>query len=585
MGYITTEEGLSDAMSYLKTQSMVAVDTETNGLDPMLNKVLLLQVGTEHKQFVFDVFKLSTKIFTVLHWLAEKDLVKVLHNAKFDYKMIKGNFEVELTNMRCTMLANQLLTTGKKLSSSLDSVLYKYLGVEVSKAEQKSFVDMRLGSPFTESQIKYAGDDTKHLIPLYKNMQRLLESRDMDELSRLEYRTVSPTGDMELNGLYLDKKRWTALREEAETAAKKAKNGLDKYFEPYCGQLTLFDSVDINYKSPKQLLPILNKITGLNITSTGEQELKKINHEVVDFLLDYREKQKRISTYGEEFFNKFVSKYDGSIHSNFKQLGADSGRYSSTSPNLQNIPSDERYRAAFTSQDPEYKIIAADYASQEIRVLAYISKEPGLIDAINNKVDLHTNSASLIYGIPYKEITKKQRNAAKALTFGLIYGIGPGRLAENLGISFMEAKTLMNKYFSTFPNIKKVLDQAVSAAKKRKFALSPLDKRRRDLSSFDWDDKRQVSHALNISKNIICQGASASITKLALCKVKEAIDGGNYDAKIVNVVHDEILVEAHEDEADEVGRLLEIEMIDAFKHYCPGISMEVEAVIDNHWVH
>jgi DNA polymerase-1 len=149
----------------------------------------------------------------------------------------------------------------------------------------------------------------------------------------------------------------------------------------------------------------------------------------------------------------------------------------------------------------------------------------------------------------------------------------------------MEAKTLMNKYFSTFPNIKKVLDQAVSAAKKLKYALSPLDKRRRDLSSFDWDDKRQVSHALNISKNIICQGASASITKLALCLVKEAIDSGEYDAKIVNVVHDEILVEAHEDDADDVGKLLEVGMIEAFEHYCPGIAMEVEAVIDNHWVH
>jgi DNA polymerase I-like protein with 3'-5' exonuclease and polymerase domains len=585
MGYVTTESELVEAMSYLKTQSIVAVDTETNGLDPVLNKVLLLQVGTEHKQFVFDVFKLNTKIFTVLHWLTEKDLVKVLHNAKFDYKMIKGNFEIELTNMRCTMLANQLLTTGKKLSSGLDSVLYKYLGVEVSKAEQKSFIDMRLGSTFTESQIKYAGDDTKHLIPLYKNMQRLLESRNMDELSRLEYRTVAPTGDMELNGLFLDRKKWTALKVEAEADADIAKKGLDKYFEPYCGQLTLFEDVDINYRSPKQLLPILSKITGMNITSTGEQELKKVNHEVVDFLLDYREKQKRISTYGEEFFRKFVSSYDGRIHSNFKQLGADSGRYSSTQPNLQNIPSDERYRSAFTAQDSEYRIIASDYARQDLRGLADISKEPGLINAINNKVDLHTNSASLIYGIPYKDITKKQRNAAKALTFGLIYGIGPGRLAENLGISFMEAKTLMNKYFSTFPNIKKVLDQAVSAAKKLKYALSPLDKRRRDLSSFDWDDKRQVSHALNISKNIICQGASASITKLALCLVKEAIDSGEYDAKIVNVVHDEILVEAHEDDADDVGKLLEVGMIEAFEHYCPGIAMEVEAVIDNHWVH
>ena len=284
------------------------------------------------------------------------------------------------------------------------------------------------------------------------------------------------------------------------------------------------------------------------------------------------------------------------IHSQFKQLGADSGRYASKNPNMTNIPSEAEYRAAFTAPSDEYKLIAADFSGQELRLLAHLSQEPQFIHALNNKMDLHSYSASLIFGIDYdtffdgegsikKEMKKKYRNPAKSLTFGLIYGIGPYKLAANLNITTDEAKDLMKRYFKTFPKIKYTLDQLSNFARRNKYALSPLDKRRRDLSTFDWDNGRQVAHAINISKNLPFQGAGASTTKLALCRIKKALDSGGYDAKIVNVIHDEVLVEVHKDEAEIVAKLVETEMTKAFSYFAPSIPMEVDAEIGDYWIH
>jgi len=593
--YITNTTQMDEALSYLKTLSVVGLDTETTGLDFLVDKVLLIQVGDQTNQYVFDVYQLGSDIYPLLEWLKSDEIVKILHNAKFDYSFIKTNFDIELKNIKCTMIANQLLTQGLKLSSSLKAVLDKYLGVNMDKGEQASFINMVMGQSFTNDQIKYAALDVLHLIPLYKKMQKLLVERDMEVLSKLEYETVRVTADLEINGIYIDKKAWLNLKSLAEDRMKKAKAKLDEFFKPHCG-VDLFGSANINYNSPKQLQPVLSTICNTYIESTSEFNLKRIKHPVIDALLLYREAFKKMSTYGAEFVEKYVSKVDNRIHSQFKQLGADSGRYASKNPNMTNIPSEAEYRAAFTVQSPEYKLIAADFSGQELRLLAHLSQEPQFIHALSENMDLHSYSASLIFGIDYKDffdeegnvkadMKKKYRNPAKSLTFGLIYGIGPYKLAANLNISTDEAKTLMVKYFRTFPRIKKTLDQLVQYAKKNKYAYSPLDKRRRDLSTFDWDNNRQVAHALNISKNLPFQGAGASTTKLALCRIKKRIEDSNYDAKLVNVIHDEVLVEVHKTEAEEVAKMVELEMVKAFNYFAPSVPMEVEAAIGDYWIH
>jgi len=307
-------------------------------------------------------------------------------------------------------------------------------------------------------------------------------------------------------------------------------------------------------------------------------------HPVISDLFKYREFSKRVSTYGETFLN-YIHPVDERIHSSFQQLGADSGRMSSNDPNLQNIPHEQDYRTPFEAQREDWRIISADYSSQELRVLAQLSKEPAWLDAIKNKRDLHKMVASMMFRVPYDKVTKDLRTKAKTIGFGTIYGLSAYGLAKQLKISPDEGKSLLDSFFKAFPHVHRFLKQMERRALETKIAYSPLDGRIRDLSSVDWDDWRKRKHALNIAKNHPIQGASASITKLGLVLILKEFLKRNFKAKIIGVIHDEILVECPLNEAEEATEIVKSSMIKSFNHYCPDVPMEVEPVIARHWVH
>lgn len=167
----------------------------------------------------------------------------------------------------------------------------------------------------------------------------------------------------------------------------------------------------------------------------------------------------------------------------------------------------------------------------------------------------------------------------------IVYGMGPTKLAKKLGIPLSEAKILLSTYFSMFPSIKTLLDQLADDAKTRRYALSPLDGRRRDLSDFDWDNPRAAGHAINIAKNLPFQGGGASTTKQSLCRIRKVIRDKNIPAKIVNSIHDEILVEVHKDYAVEMKKIVEEKMIESFNYYAPDVPMEVDAQVGKCWIH
>lgn len=245
---------------------------------------------------------------------------------------------------------------------------------------------------------------------------------------------------------------------------------------------------------------------------------------------------------------------------------------------------------------------------QELRLLAHISQEPTLIKALKDGMDLHSYSASLLFNIPYekflvygpdgkplldeqgeplieKEMKKKYRNPCKSITFGILYGAGPGKLSKQLNIPVKEARSLMDKYFAVFPKIKELMTQLEEDAKRNKYGLSPLDGRRIDLSGIDWDNKGLVAHAMNQCKNVPFQGAGASTTKLAVCRLAKRIKREGLDAMIVDVIHDEILLDVHEKDVQAAKIATEEEMIKAFNHYAPSVPMKVMAEIGTHWIH
>ncbi len=604
---VDTSYKVQKALDYLSKLTIMGVDTETTGLKAIDSKILLLQLGDTRQSFVFDIARLdSYSLGPIRELLNRPDIEKVMHNAKFDYSMIKTNFGVSMPRTICTYMSAALLTKGiLNADNSLQGCLKKYLGVDIDKKEQKSFIGMKFGDKFTPEQIEYAGNDIFYLIPLWEKMKGYLESRGMEELSILENETIRVCGDMEINGMFLDQKQWRALAEKAKEKADIAKKELDAHFMPIC-QLDIFGEPCVNYDSPVQLKPLLEQLTGETLESTNEKDLVKINHPVIKSLLSYREARKKVTTYGDSFIKEHVHPVTKCIHSNFKQLGTDSGRMASSDPNMQNIPSDEAYRACFTARAPGYKIISADFSGQELRLLAQISKEPAFIHALKNKMDLHSYSASLIFDVPYddffeydaggkvllddngdpvikKEMKKKYRTPAKSITFGLIYGMGPGKLADTINVSLSEAKEFIQKYFIAFPKIKETLDYFTNLAMENQYAWSPLDGRRRLFSGIDWDDKGIVSHLKNVAKNQPFQGAGASVTKLALCWIKREIDSNGWDAKIISVIHDEIVVEVKEEIAVEVAKMTREKMIAAFNHYAPDVPMEVAPTIGEHW--
>lgn len=593
MIYITKPEQVKSAAAQLSGMTHIGVDTETTGLDPHTNKVLLLQLGNKHMQFVIDVYKVEGHLQPVLNLLTDKEIVKVAHNAKFDYKFIRSSFGIRVANMGCTLILEQLLTKGFKVSGfKLADLVEKYNLGYMNKEEQSSFIDMKYGDAFTESQLEYAGKDIEVLIPIYSEQIKLLMKRDMLSLGKLESECIEAISDMEYNGMYLDQEGWLKLESKATKNAADAKKELDPHFEPYCAK-DMFGELEINYASPMQIKPVLSKIVGRPLESTNERYLNAFPHDAIKALLKYRGALKQISTYGKDFLTNINPKTKR-IHANYLQLGTDSGRMSCRNPNMQNIPHDQEYRTPFATQAKDYKIISADFAAQELRVLTQLSKEQSFLTAISEGKDLHCMSASLLFNIPYEDFfedgkvksdMKDYRTKSKTLTFGLVYGMGAWGLAQTLKIDKNEAQELLNRYFTVFPSIRTFLNRMSDEAQRNRYAYSPLDGRRRDLSNMDWDHWKKRKHALNIAKNHPIQGASASVTKLALIKIHKYIRTKSKDAGIVAVIHDEILVECHKDIVKEMKKVVENSMIEAFNFYCPDVPMEVDAIIDNHWIH
>jgi len=361
--YVTTAAEVVDAYKVLNRLSVLAIDTETEGLDPLVDRLLLLQIGNSSDQYVFDIYQLGKHIAPILKILDKRSVLKILHNAKFDYKFIKKHLGVTMETLRCTMLGEKLLMQGwKGPLFNLNTVLDKYLGKHLDKGVREEFIGKKFGESFTEEEIEYAGDDVKYLIELESIIDFKLSQRGLTDVSRLEYETLNVTGDLELNGVLIDQKKWLALKDDANLRADEARYKLDAHFKPYC-EVDLFGAPVINYNSPLQLKPILEKILDKPLSSTGKDYLKMfMSYNVIELLFSYREAAKQISTYGQNFIDNNVHE-DGRIYCDFNQLGAQTGRYSSSNPNLQNIPSNQKYRTPFIAE-PGYKLISADFQGQ-----------------------------------------------------------------------------------------------------------------------------------------------------------------------------------------------------------------------------
>ena len=421
-----------------------------------------------------------------------------------------------------------------------------------------------------ESYVNYASVEV---------LRQKLRDTKMDTLFRdIEMPLVFTLFDMEQNGIRVEA---DALKQYGDQLAGKIAE-LEKEIYEEAGET-------FNINSPKQLGVVLfenMKLPGGRKTKTGYSTaadvLEKLapEHPVVAKILEYRQYTKLKSTYADGLANYIQD--DGRIHGKFNQTITATGRISSTEPNLQNIPVrmelGRLIRKVFIPEEG-YRFVDADYSQIELRVLAHCSGDEHLIQAYKEQSDIHRITASQVFHIPFDEVTPQQRRNAKAVNFGIVYGISSFGLSQDLSITRKEAAKYINDYFATYPGIKTFLDHAVTHAKEEGYVVT-LFGRRRPVPELSSSNFMQRSFGERVAMNSPIQGAAADIIKIAMIRVNQRLKDQKMKSRLVLQVHDELLIEAYEPELDEVQNILKEEMEHAAELKVP---LEIDMHTGDNW--
>jgi DNA polymerase-1 len=564
---------IDECVAYCKEKSVLGVDTETEGFDFTCKRLLMFQIGDKDRQYVIDVRDISIQPLKGI--LEDKNIIKIFHNAKFDYKFIKHWGGIQVENIYDTYLAERIIHCGKQDHGySLSKCVERYCGDTLDKETRNKFVNLS-GAPFTIDQITYGAKDVVYLLDIREAQQVQLHTYELEMVSKLENKVVKVFAEIEYEGLMIDETKWTKMAEDNVRLAREQELHLDKlvlehpllqakYHVPI--QADMFTPAEelrktsINWSSPMQTLELF-KLLVPKLEDVNGKKLSKhrYKHKLIDEYILYKERTKLANAYGTKFFNYINC--DGRVHTNFSQI-LDTGRVSSSKPNMQQIPSDNTFRNCFVAPSG-WVFVSSDYASQELNVIAYGSEDPVWLEALRRGDDLHGVCADLVFEQRWRDadpdLRKALRTQIKTINFGLAYGMGPFKLADTLNISKSEAEELINKYFSAFPNIKDFLERLGHYGKRNGYITTmPPFKRRRWFDSWYpkiWNDRTMMGELGSIeraSKNTPIQGSSADMTKLALIYLYDEIQANwKGDVKIVMTVHDQIDTICKKERADE----------------------------------
>lgn len=574
----------------LAPRDILAVDTEGTSLDYHTNKLLLLQVGTPRKAYIFDIQKISD-VSPLKKILENPRQLKLVQNGKFDYGMIKVGLGIEMNNMFDTMLAERCLTNGQKTPINLGYIADKYLGVKLEKDwESYDWGKTALTGKFNTRQLRYAALDVLVLFPIFNRQFKLLEKDNLARTAKLEFSILPAIAEMEIHGTYIDVDRWrkniNSLREKRNQIAHAIQDEIRPLYRTQ--QIDLFgNSADaINLNSQPQLMDLLNDKLGLAIPSTGVAVLSRLNHPVAKMLLEYRGHEKLISAFGENLLAKIHPK-TGRLHPDYMQFGAETGRFACSNPNLQQIPRGSLFRSCFVAP-PGRKLVTVDYSQIELRIMADYSGDPTFINAYKSGEDLHTLTASQMFGIPKEKVRKDvERFQSKAINFGLMYGRGANSLAAQLGITPEKARKLLQVYFTKYGRVRQWLNRVSKEAVKRGYSTTKIGRRRYYLlpDASDPNYERMIARIEREAKNTPIQGSSADMVKYAIYYTHRRLKKEGLDAYLIHTVHDEIVTEAADDQAEQVLKIQKEEMIRAGELLMKRCPVAVDGEVSQVWEH
>lgn len=589
--FVETEKEQQELVELLLKQKSVCFDTETNSLEARNADLVGIAFSFKAKEAFyvpfpedFDEAKALVQLFAP--YFESEKVEKVAHNIKYDEQVI-NRYGIKLRGPRFdTMIAHYLLSPdGRHNMDALAEYYLQYTTFPIEDLIGKKGKNQKTMRDIPQKEIvDYACEDAD----ITWQLKELFEPEiQKDHLKDLFYEIEMPLSEvlkaMEQEGIQLDIERLKAFSNELEVTLKEIEE-----------KVLALAGVEFNLDSPKQLGEVLfetleiakkPKKTKTGQYSTSEDTLQKhINdHEIIPLILDYRSLRKLKSTYVDPL-PTLVDENDGRLHTHYMQTVAATGRLSSTNPNLQNIPirtpKGREIRKAFVAKNDDYYLMAADYSQIELRIIAALSGDKTMIEAFQNKLDIHAATAAKVYGVELEEVTREQRSNAKAVNFGIIYGQSAFGLAQNLGISRREAKSIIDSYFEQYPTIKTYMEKAKEEAKEKGY-VETIMKRRRYLPDIHSSNAIVRGFAERNAINAPIQGSAADIIKVAMINIYRKMKAQKLSSRMLLQVHDELVFDVLKSEKDIISKIVKEEMEGAVELVVP---LDVEMEFAENWL-
>lgn len=592
---ILTEAQFDKWLGKISAAELTGFDSETTSLDYMEAEIVGLSFAVAEGDACYiplahsypdapDQLNREAVLEKLKPWLEDDKIAKVGHHLKYDAHVL-ANHGIQLRGMAFDTMLESYVLNSTATRHDMDSVARRYLGVETIKYEDvagKGVKQLRFDEVNIEVASTYAAEDADITLRLHHKLwSEIKQTGELEALyTQIEQPLIAVLQEMEETGVLVDAN--LLIEQSAEISKKLAK--LEKQAHEAAGR-------DFNLGSPKQLqqilfdeqkLPVIRK-TPKGQPSTAEDVLQELadDYELPRLVLQHRGLSKLKSTYTDRLPEQICSR-TGRIHTSYHQAVAATGRLSSSSPNLQNIPirteEGRRIRQAFIAPDG-YSLLAADYSQIELRIMAHISGDKGLLDAFADDRDIHRATAAEVFDTQLDEVTDDQRRSAKAINFGLIYGMSAFGLAKQLNISRYEAQDYVDLYFERYPGVKTYMDKTREQAKEQGYVETVFG-RRLYLPDINARQAQRRQYAERSAINAPMQGTAADIIKRAMLAVDGWLRAQKPDARVIMQVHDELVLEVRSDAREYLAEQVRGLMADAAQL---DVSLKVDVGFGGNW--
>lgn len=595
---VLTREHLDRVVDEMLRATVIAVDTETTSTQPVEAELVGISLSARentgyyipvghappdlaHPEEPRPEFSKADAIAALKSVLESSIPGKVGHNIKYDL-IVLANAGIELAGIVMDTMVASYLTDPERFRHNLNEVSLQYLRrkmIPISDLIGKGAKAITFDKVPLDDARDYACEDADIALRLYRVFQEPLKAKSLESLfDEVELPLIGVLARMEMAGIAIDAGLFERLRAE-----------IGDRLDALEAEIVEMVPGPFQINSPKQLQKVLFEDLGLPTqkkTKTGYSTDVEVLEELAHLhplpakILEYRGLEKLRGTYVEAL-PKLVNPKTGRIHTSFNQAVAATGRLSSSDPNLQNIPIrtelGKRIREGFVPGDPGHRLISADYSQIELRILAHLSNDEALKEAFRQDMDIHRDTASRVFGVEQKNVTPDMRRQAKAVNFGVVYGISAFGLARNTGVSNAEAARFIDDYFRQYPGVKRWIDDTIAETKEKGFVTTLLN-RRRYVPDLAGSDRNAMRAAERVAINTPVQGSAADIIKIAMIRLDRELLGTG--ARLVLQVHDELLVECPKDQCEHIaGRMRNI-MENALQISVP---LKVDVGIGNNW--